>query len=171
MVVTNPPFAKWEASKEEKSYIVQEYFKNIRGLAYSLRLEHLMAGLALRCLSHEGRAVLIFKNHLRFNQQGLLERYRSFYHWLCHHYDVDDVINLNGFTLYNKQGAVAPMHMVLIRGRKIIPDGIAPTQEQASHWASVVDSFEALWTRIAAHIPFTYPLLISQLKILQQTIN
>ncbi len=171
VMVTNPPFAPWEVSKEEKTYMVQQYFKNMRGLEHTLRLEHLMAGLALRCLTDQGRAVLILKNHLQFNSQGFLERYRSFYHWLCRHYHVEDVINLNGFTLYNKQGAVTPMHMVLIKGRKEHPTGLAPTQEQAPKWAEVIDDFELLWQRITTHIPLTYNKLIHQLQLLKQLIT
>ena len=147
VVVTNPPFTSWEDQKLKKQLIIRQYFGSLRGLANHLRLEHLMAGLALDTMKDSGKAAIIIMGHLFFDSNGLIAKYRPFFNWLYHFYRVDDVINLNSFKLYNKQGAVARTMLILIAGRKTTPCGVAPTFKEKPHLATIVNSFEQLYYR------------------------
>ncbi|MAQ76903.1 MAG: hypothetical protein CL613_11310 [Aquimarina sp.] len=168
VMVTNPPFATWDADDFDKKRIVRKYFNKYRRLDKNrLRLEHVMSGLALHTLKDSGKAALILMGHLYFDDQGFIAKARPFFNWLYMHYRVDDVINLNGFTLYNKQGATPKTMLVLISGRKHNPSNtsIAPTRKQAGSLDVVVDTFEALWERIKSSIKTPLALLIEKLKI------
>lgn len=168
VVVTNPPFDSWRDDKYTKNHIVQRYFDNQIGLAEHMRLEHMMAGLALRTMKDNGKAVLILMGHISFSSKHKgfrIDRYRPFFNWLYRFYHVDDVINMNSYKLYNKQGATAKTMMVLIRGRKQNPGGTAPTLPEAPHLNTVVESFEELWTRVQNTQNYTLKTLIEQLKI------
>lgn len=164
VIVTNPPFSKWEEEEFDKVRIVQKYFGGQVGLK-QLRLEHLMAGLALDTLKDEGRAAIIIMGHIYFDTNGYIAKYRGFFNWLYRHYYVDDVINLNGFKLYNKQGAIEKTMLILIRGRKQVPTGVAPLQNQAPWLDNVVDSFDQLWERVRPHIYYSTETIIQQLQI------
>ena len=147
VVVTNPPFSRWEEDKVDKQYIVRKYFGNHIGMAKHIRLEHLMAGLALHTMKDTGKAAIIMMGHVCFDADGFMARYRPFFNWLYRHYYVADVINLNGFKLYNKQGAVVQTMLILIDGRKMLPKGVAPKKEEAPALDDMVDSFEELYRR------------------------
>ncbi len=168
VVVTNPPFASWDADDFDKKRIVDNYFNQYRRLEKGrLRLEHVMSGLALHTLKDSGKAALIIMGHLYFDDRGYIAKARPFFNWLYMHYRVDDVINLNGFTLYNKQGAVAKTMLILIGGRKRNPTNksIAPTRKQATSLDVVIDTFEEVWARIKSHIKTPIEILIQKLKI------
>ncbi|QKX05343.1 hypothetical protein HN014_10585 [Aquimarina sp. TRL1] len=168
VMVTNPPFGSWDADSFDKKRIVRQYFNNYRRLDKNrLRLEHVMSGLALGTLKDSGKAALILMGHIYFDDRGFIAKSRPFFNWLYMHYRVDDVINLNGFTLYNKQGAVAKTMLVLIRGRKRNPTNtaIAPTRKEAIRLDVVVNTFEDLWARIKSNIKTPLEILIDKLKI------
>ena len=167
VVVTNPPFAKWEDTKFDKQRLVQKYFNNHRGLARHMRLEHFMAGLALHTLKDNGRAAIIIMGHVYFDASGFIAKYRPFFNWLHRHYNVDDIINMNSYKLYNKQGAVAKTMLILINGRKPKPLGVAPTKKESPTLEEVVESFTELWNRISSHMTLLAPIetTIKQLKI------
>lgn len=152
IVVTNPPFARWEDEQFDKDFLVQKIFDHHVGLNHTLRLEHVMAGIALRCMKDSGKAAIIIMNHIQFDDKGFVARYRPFFNWLYRHYNVDDIINLNGFKLYNKQGTIEKTMLILIDGRKKVPAGVAPRKEQAPHLDEMVDSFEDLWKRVQRHL-------------------
>lgn len=164
VMVTNPPFARWEADRSHKNRIVSTYFNNHYELASYMRLEHLMAGLALDTLKDTGKSGIIIMGHFSYGNDGHINRYAPFFKWLYRHYIVDDVINLNGFTLYNKQGAVARMMLILVGGRKQTPSAVFPTKQTRPELESIIDSYPDLWLRIKPHI---HPLkkLVEQLKI------
>lgn len=148
IVVSNPPFGKWEEDRFEKSRIGQQYFSSHPGMLSRLRLEQLMVGLSLRMMKDNGKAALIINEHIQFNQEGWMKRYRYFFNWLYHHYHVEDIINLNSYKLYNKQGAVQELMLILINGRKEKPHGAAPLKKQAPHLEELVNSFDELWQRV-----------------------
>lgn len=164
VVVTNPPFARWEASKFDKQRIANKYFNKQRGIANHIRLEHLMAGLALHTMKDDGKAAIIIMGHVYFGEDGLLAKYRPFFNWLYRHYHVDDIINMNSYKLYNKQGAVTKTMLILIGGRKSKPSGVAPDQTQAPELDTMVETFFDLWKRVKSHIKPNLNTLISQLK-------
>ncbi len=164
VVVTNPPFTRWEEAKTDKEYIVRKYFNNMMGLTRHIRLEHVMAALALHCMKDNGKAAIIIMGHVYF-KDGYFGKYRPFFNWLYRHYLVSDVINLNSFNLYNKQGAIRQTMLILVNGRKLSSKGVAPTQEQAAYLYDMVNSFEELWERIKPHVGDSIDILIKQLKI------
>ncbi|WP_299243092.1 hypothetical protein [uncultured Aquimarina sp.] len=168
VMVTNPPFATWDADSFDKKRIVDTYFNKYRRLEKNrLRLEHVMSGLALHTLKDSGKAALIILGHLYFDDRGYIAKARPFFNWLYMHYRVDDVINLNSFKLYNKQGAVAKTMLILISGRKRNPTNksIAPTRKEAGSLDAIVDSFEELWDRVKSHIKSPLEIVIQKLKI------
>ena len=167
VVVTNPPFAKWEASKFDKERIANKYFNKQRGIASHIRLEHLMAGLALHTMKDDGKAAIIIMGHVYYGEDGLLAKYRPFFNWLYRHYLVDDIINMNSYKLYNKQGAVTKTMLILIDGRKSKPSGVAPNKSEKPHLENMVESFEELWEEVKLHIKSNIDSLIEQLKIAQ----
>jgi hypothetical protein len=165
VVVTNPPFSKWEDTKEEKAFIIREYFHNHRGMNHYIRLEHVMAGLALRTMKNNGRAAIITMGHLSFGNDGTWKKYRPFFSWLYRHYKVDDVINLNSYKLYNKQGAVKETMLILIGGRKATPEGVQPKLGEQPQLDTIVSSFTELWERVKVHTLSNIDLALQQLKI------
>ncbi len=164
VVVTNPPFAKWEASEFEKMRLIHKYFGKHHILPRHLRLEHLMSAIALHSMKDNGRAALVLMGHVYFDNHGLIAKYRPFFNWLYRHYYVDDIINMNGFKLYNKQGAVTQTMLILIQGRKAIPEGISPHQPDAPHLDQVIENFQDLWEEVQLHIRPNVSTLITQLK-------
>ncbi|WP_027395057.1 Eco57I restriction-modification methylase domain-containing protein [Aquimarina latercula] len=168
VMVTNPPFASWDDSKFDKERWTQKYFNNQIGVAQHMRLEHFMAGLALHTLKGTGKAAIIIMGHVYFGQDGYIEKYKPFFNWLYRHYKVDDIINMNSYKLYNKQGAVAKTMLILINGRKSTPEGVAPTKKENPAIEQMVNSFPELWERINSHIKteeYTLEVIITQLKI------
>lgn len=165
VVVTNPPFARWEDEKFDKELIIRKYFNNHVGLAKHIRLEHLMAGLALYSMKNTGKAAIIIMGHVYFGKDGFIAKYRPFFNWLFRHYQVDDVINMNSFKLYNKQGAIEKTMLILVGGRKAKPGGVAPTQKEAAHLYDMVNSFSELWERVKGHMWYDLEKIIQQLEI------
>lgn len=167
VVVTNPPFDKWSADTFDKDRIVKKYFDGNIGLNHHLRLEHLMSGLALHTMKDCGKAALIIKGHIKFREDdGYMATYKPFFNWLYSRYVVDDVINMNSYNLYNKQGAVTEMMLILINGRKPKKSKkVAPNQHQAGSLADITDSFEQLWERISSHIKSPLERELEKLKI------
>ncbi len=168
VMVTNPPFASWDADSFDKDRIIKKYFNSYRRLENNrLRLEHVMSGLGLYTLKSSGKAALIIMGHLYFDDNGYIAKARPFFNWLYMHYRVDDIINLNSFKLYNKQGAVAKTMLILISGRKRNPSNtsIAPTRKEASNLDMVVNTFEELWSRVKSSIKSPLEIVIQKLKI------
>lgn len=167
VVVTNPPFASWDDTKFDKERIIQKYFHKHRGLANHIRLEHLMAGLALYTMKDDGKAAIIIMGHVYFGDDGLFAKYRPFFNWLYRHYKVDDIINMNSYKLYNKQGAVTKTMLILIGGRKSKPAGVAPIKSEQPHLEDMVETFEDLWMRTKSHIKPNIDTIIQQLNTAQ----
>ena len=165
VVVTNPPFARWEEAKFDKELIIRKYFNNHVGLAGNIRLEHLMAGLALHTMKDTGKAAIIIMGHVYFGRDGFIAKYRPFFNWLYRHYIVDDVINMNSFKLYNKQGAIERTMLILVGGRKLIPKGVAPQQHEAPYLYDMVNDFPELWYRIKSRMGISIHTIINQLQI------
>ena len=124
-----------------------------------------MAGLALASMKDNGKAAIIIMGHVYFDSNGRIAKYRPFFNWLFRNYHVDDIINMNSYKLYNKQGAIEKTMLILVSGRKQQPDGIAPAQAEAAHIEPMVNSFTELWERVKAHISGPLDTIIQQLKI------
>jgi len=165
VVVTNPPFSSWHAEKDERAQIIATVFNNNSELGKYMRLEHVMCGIALQTMKDSGKAALVIMGHVGFDEHGRIDRYRPFFNWLFRHYRVDDVITLNSYKLYNKQGAVKRTMLILINGRKAKPSGMSWQKEEAPHLEEVVDTFQGVWQRVKKHINMDIHKVIQQLKI------
>ncbi|MBL4575133.1 MAG: hypothetical protein JKY51_03420 [Opitutaceae bacterium] len=165
VMVTNSPFARWDDDKFDKERIIRKYFNSHVGLEKHIRLEHLMSGLGLYTMKDTGKAAIIIMGHVYFGEDGFIAKYRPFFNWLYRNYHVNDVINMNSFKLYNKQGAIEKTMLILVGGRKSEPKGVAPTQKEAAHLYDMVNSFSELWTRVKPFTEYTLDNIIKQLEI------
>ena len=106
-VITNPPFGNGPPYDFD---------------GYKIRkLEHRMAAFALQHLREDGRAAIIIGQNMQYGESsGMIEpptTDRVFFSWLYEKFNVKDVINVQGF-LYSRMGAVAPVRIILIDGRR-----------------------------------------------------
>ncbi|MBT1688901.1 strawberry notch-like NTP hydrolase domain-containing protein [Dawidia soli] len=137
-VLTNPPFGEIPKLKFDGFTIGA--------------LEHHMALIALQTMRDEGKAAIIIGGHNRFDKKGRLQQgpNRFFMNYLYSHYHVDDVVNINGRKLYARQGTGVRIRLILIAGRKGIPEGAAPLADVSRD--QVIETFEALFERIIPHV-------------------
>ena len=135
VVVTNPPFGNVTPKVYDGIY-------EISGL------EHQMAINALESMKDDGRAAIIIGGNTDYNTNGSIKgKDRIFLNYLYAHYNVVDVINMNGHALYTKQGTGYPVRMILINGRKEFdPKSFAPVQSKAR--AERVESYDELFKRV-----------------------
>ena len=141
-VLTNPPFGKLEISSMFGTYEIKS-------------LEQLMALYALETMKDNGRAAIIIGGHTVWDDEGRIQKgkNRIFFSYLYQHYFVDDVINISGRHLYSRQGTAFNTRIILISGRKQVPEGYAPLQESDKissipNSPETVDNFEDLFKRI-----------------------
>ena len=134
VVVTNPPFGNVQPV-ELDGYTISG-------------LEQLMAINALTSMKDDGRAAIIIGGNTEYNQNGSIKgKDKSFFNYLYSHYNVVDVINLDGKALYSRQGTSYPVRMILINGRKEFNPGVfAPTIQKAR--AERVNSYDELYKRV-----------------------
>jgi hypothetical protein len=134
-VLTNPPFGKLDEPVMYDTYPIKE-------------LDHLMALIALDTMKDNGKAAIIIGNHTRWDERGRVQKGkdRIFFNYLYSHYNVLDVIHIDGSRLYSRQGTSFNVRLILIDGRKSSASGVAPLKTQKS--ASVVRSFEELYERV-----------------------
>ena len=135
VIVTNPPFGNVTPKVYDGLY-------EISGL------EHQMAINALESMKDDGRAAIIIGGNTEYNQNGSIKgKDRVFLNYLYAHYNVVDVINMDGKTLYSRQGTGYPVRMILINGRKEFnAKDFAPVQSKAR--AERVNSYEELFKRV-----------------------
>ena len=120
-------------------------------------LEQAMALYALQTMKDTGRAAIIIGGHTVWDDEGRIQKgkNRIFFNYLYHHYNVDDVINIDGHALYSRQGTAFDTRIILVDGRKPVPEGYAPLMEsdKVSYMPNspeTVETFKDLFTRIAA---------------------
>lgn len=134
-VITNPPFGGVPAI-------------DIDGYKFN-ELAQIMAVKGLDAMKDEGKAAIIIGGNSQYDEQGRLTgRDRIFFNYLYNQYNVEDVIDISG-DVYRKQGASFPIRVILINGRKAVPQGIAPilTQRPAQE-----KDFEGIRERIQRRI-------------------
>lgn len=135
VVVTNPPFGS-AAPKEYDGYKISS-------------LEGQMAINALESMKDDGRAAIIIGGKTEYAKNGSLNpKDKAFLGYLYSHYNVEDVINVDG-GLYAKQGTSYPTRIILINGRrnydpehKVFP----PVEKDAR--AETVKDYDELYKRI-----------------------
>jgi hypothetical protein len=134
-VATNPPFGK----SPERIY--DGY--RISGLDEQMIIN------ALNELKDTGRAALIMGGHNKYDAAGRLASDRVFFNYLYSHYNVSDVINMDG-ALYQKQGTTFPTRLILINGRKAAVNGVSPLRDDVAN--KPVTSFRELFDRVQSKI-------------------
>lgn len=135
VVVTNPPFGS-TTPKEYDGYKISS-------------LEGQMAINALESMKKDGRAAIIIGGKTEYAKNGSLNpKDKAFLGYLYSHYNVEDVINVDG-SLYAKQGTSYPTRIILINGRrnydpehKVFP----PVEKDAR--AEAVKDYDELYKRI-----------------------
>ena len=132
VVVTNPPFGS-ATPKEYDGYKISS-------------LEGQMAINALESMKDDGRAAIIIGGKTEYAKNGSLNpKDKAFLGYLYSHYNVEDVINVDG-GLYAKQGTSYPTRMILINGRRLNENAFPPVKDKAR--AEAVKDYDELYKRI-----------------------
>ncbi len=135
IVITNPPFGS-ATTRDYDGYKISS-------------LEGQMAINALESMKGDGRAAIIIGGNTEYAKNGSLKpKDKAFLGYLYSHYNVEDVINVDG-SLYAKQGTSYPTRIILINGRrnydpehKVFP----PVEKEAR--AEAVKDYDELYKRI-----------------------
>ena len=132
VVVTNPPFGS-ATPKEYDGYKISS-------------LEGQMAINALESMKDDGRAAIIIGDKTEYAKNGSLNpKDKAFLGYLYSHYNVEDVINVDG-GLYAKQGTSYPTRIILINGRRLNENAFPPVKDKAR--AEAVKDYDELYKRI-----------------------
>ena len=132
VVVTNPPFGS-ATPKEYDGYKISS-------------LEGQMAINALESMKDDGRAAIIIGGKTEYAKNGSLNpKDKAFLGYLYSHYNVEDVINVDG-SLYAKQGTSYPTRIILINGRRLNENVFPPVKDKAR--AETVKDYDELYKRI-----------------------
>lgn len=132
VVVTNPPFGS-ATPKEYDGYKISS-------------LEGQMAINALESMKDDGRAAIIIGGKTEYAKNGSLNpKDKAFLGYLYSHYNVEDVINVDG-GLYEKQGTSYPTRIILINGRRLNENAFPPVKDKAR--AETVKDYDELYKRI-----------------------
>lgn len=132
VVVTNPPFGS-ATPKEYDGYKISS-------------LEGQMAINALESMKDDGRAAITIGGKTEYAKNGSLNpKDKAFLGYLYSHYNVEDVINVDG-SLYAKQGTSYPTRIILINGRRLNENAFPPVKDKAR--AETVKDYDELYKRI-----------------------
>lgn len=134
-VITNPPFGVVDKPVMFDTFRISS-------------LEHIMSLRALDCMKENGKAAIIIGGHTRWDRKGRIQegKQRIFLNYLYNHYNVSDIININGKKLYSRQGTAFDTRLILINGRKRSPHGNAPVYN--SQTDKPVNTFNELFERV-----------------------
>ncbi len=135
-ITTNPPFGTL-LDTEIETY---DGFK-------MKTLDHLMALRALDTMKDDGKAAIVIGGHTKWDDKGRTQsgKNRLFFNYLYSHYNVEDVILIDGHKLYSRQGTAFNTRLILIDGRKKQVEGFASLKNE--ELATVVSNFGDLWAR------------------------
>lgn len=132
IVITNPPFGS-ATTRDYDGYKISS-------------LEGQMAINALESMKGDGRAAIIIGGNTEYAKNGSLKpKDKAFLGYLYSHYNVEDVINVDG-GLYAKQGTSYPTRMILINGRRLNENAFPPVKDKAR--AEAVKDYDELYKRI-----------------------
>ena len=120
------------------------------GISFGV-LDHVMCIHALNTMKSSGRAALIIGGHTTWDDKGriLAGKNRTFFSYLYKHYNVLDVINIDGHALYSKQGTAFNVRLIIIDGRKNNPEGFPPLRDKSIN--PVVFSYNELYQRVSKY--------------------
>lgn len=132
IVITNPPFGS-ATQRDYDGYKISS-------------LEGQMAINALDSMKGDGRAAIIIGGNTEYAKNGSLKpKDKAFLGYLYSHYNVEDVINVDG-GLYAKQGTSYPTRIILINGRRLNEKAFPPVKDKAR--AETVKDYDELYKRI-----------------------
>lgn len=132
IVITNPPFGS-ATTRDYDGYKISS-------------LEGQMAINALESMKDDGRAAIIIGGKTEYAKNGSLNpKDKAFLGYLYSHYNVEDVINVDG-GLYAKQGTSYPTRIILINGRRLNENAFPPVKDKAR--AEAVKDYDELYKRI-----------------------
>lgn len=132
IVITNPPFGS-ATPRDYDGYKISS-------------LEGQMAINALESMKGDGRAAIIIGGKTEYAKNGSLNpKDKAFLGYLYSHYNVEDVINVDG-SLYAKQGTSYPTRIILINGRRLNENAFPPVKDKAR--AEAVKDYDELYKRI-----------------------
>lgn len=132
IVITNPPFGS-ATTRDYDGYKISS-------------LEGQMAINALESMKGDGRAAIIIGGNTEYAKNGSLKpKDKAFLGYLYSHYNVEDVINVDG-GLYTKQGTNYPTRIILINGRRLNENAFPPVKDKAR--AETVKDYDELYKRI-----------------------
>lgn len=132
IVITNPPFGS-ATTRDYDGYKISS-------------LEGQMAINALESMKGDGRAAIIIGGNTEYAKNGSLKpKDKAFLGYLYSHYNVEDVINVDG-GLYAKQGTSYPTRIILINGRRLDENAFPPVKDKAR--AEAVKDYDELYKRI-----------------------
>lgn len=139
-ILTNPPFGSLMDAVDYDSFPIKT-------------LDHLMALRALDCMSDDGRAAIIIGGHTAWDEMGRIQagKNRLFFNYLYSHYNVEDVILIDGHKLYSRQGTSFDVRLILINGRKPEISGASPLKNETL--ATVITDFDQLIERAIGKRP------------------
>lgn len=132
IVITNPPFGS-ATTRDYDGYKISS-------------LEGQMAINSLESMKGDGRAAIIIGGNTEYAKNGSLKpKDKAFLGYLYSHYNVEDVINVDG-GLYTKQGTSYPTRIILINGRRLNENAFPPVKDKAR--AETVKDYDELYKRI-----------------------
>lgn len=135
-VLTNPPFGSTTAREFDEGQIKIS------------SLEGLMAINALESMKDNGRAAIVIGGNTSYRDNGAMQsKDMRLFAYLYSHYNVVDVINLNG-DMYKRNGTKYDVRIILINGRKKGPFKLIAPPVNSKARAEQVNSFEELYNRI-----------------------
>ncbi len=137
-VITNPPFGYVGKGFEINGYPIAT-------------LEHLMAVRALETMKDKGKSAIIIGGHTRYDEKGRIEKgnNRIFFNYLYAHYNVEDIIPINGAKLYSRQGTSFDTRLILINGRKQFVSGASPLYDKERD--TEIKDFDSLFERVLSN--------------------
>lgn len=135
-VLTNPPFGSTTAKEFDDGQIKIN------------SLEGLMAINALESMKDNGRAAIVIGGNTSYRDNGAMQsKDMRLFLYLYSHYNVVDVINLNG-DMYKRNGAKYDVRIILINGRKTGPFKLIAPPVKSKARAEQINSFEELYNRV-----------------------
>jgi predicted RNA methylase len=134
-IVTNPPFGSLMEEVKYDGFPIK-------------KLDFLMSLRALDTMKDGGKCAIIVGGHTEFDDVGRVQagQNRIFYNYLYSHYNIEDIINIDGHKLYSRQGTAFNVRLILINGRKDKVEGVAPLKNELL--SEVVSDFDRLWQRV-----------------------
>jgi hypothetical protein len=139
-LIANPPFATTKIDLFIDNY-------KISGLENQIIIR------SLEYLKDNGKAAFIIGGHTEFDSAGRIKsaKDKTFLSYLYSRYNLQDVINISG-TLYGRQGTTYPIRILLIDGKKPIPQGYYPLKNDNltifdPFSVKVINNFDELYKR------------------------